>query len=1306
MSLAVELAQVWVPVMPETSKLSGGVNKIAGDVEKRFGRTGKVMGSQMLSGVDSAKRKIVDSLRDIERAQVQAAKATKADADAAGRLELANKKLEQVNRSVKSTDLQRATAAEGVARAQRAQELTATNLTKVTKQLSSAQRAQEKAQDALKGGGKLPLGAKSAGRGGLSAGAEFVEGFTSKIGVLGKVGGPIGMVLMAAAGAGLAAGAVMGRQVMAGMETELKRDVIGAKMGADPATMKRVGAAAQASYLAAFGDSIEDNMETVRAAMESGLIPRDAATGVMTSTINDLQTVASILGEDVPQAARGAGQMIKTKMVASVQEAADVLVWGQQNGLNVNGDLVDSVNEYSTQFRKLGFDARTSLAYVSQMVKGGARDTDVASDALKEFSIRVVDGSKGTTDAMTTIGLNADAMAEKFAAGGPSAKDAFAEVVTAINAIEDPVKRTKVQVGLFGTQAEDLGDALNAIDPARVATEIDQMSGASKRAADTMGDNAATSIESAKRTFEVGLDNMQTGLAGTFSPMLSKAAQAFSQHTPEIIGLFTNVAAAALDASNGIGAFASGSVRVLGFMLKAFNASFTPMIDGFSSLTLMAAKAAKFIPGMQDDAEALTAIGEGGKKLADGLRAAPDALEDVADGIDDVRRGLPDAAENLRLTGKRAQDAAVFTRDLGDAATKLALVDGKLVITDNTPEVLANIDETQYAITHLPDGTVELVPKTAEATRAMQAWRDQEEGKPIDVPTTADTSGAQSAIEQWKSYIAGQAPVGVPVTPKPTTAGDVIMPGYQTPPRATGGIFDVWSSVASFAGGKLPKQAMIQQPVGGAGLVQWAEPSTAGEAFIPLGAANRTRSLKIWGETGRRLGVMGFDRGGIRSGPQSVEDVAAALSGVPYVRGGHSPSGLDCSGAASALINAALGLPPYGDRMATANAAEWLAARGAVLGEGPPGTLRVGWKNGGPGGGHMAVTLPDGRNAESGGSVGKFTVGAGAAGAGDFPNQAYIPMEAMYPDGWPSGGGGGYGGGAGGGGRGGSGGGSGGGVWAAQSAVASAEGDVREKEAKLAEVKADAKSSESDKIAAENDLAKAERDRDKARADLTEAQNNPGGSKSGAGGPDTAGLGQGLLKGAMEGLGLDGETFSDPTQWGIFKLGTGLANMFGGVAKNWNWQGIENAQKRGGMPLGMAGSNGVGDGITTSSDGGLGGVDFGGGGAPMGFDALQSVLPQTGDLLANSQQPGTSLFSPPVGFNDLGSSLSAAGDTIAPLYGRDVKPAGGGTTTTNSNNKNSRDANFFGSVTMVNPVPAQTKAPRIQSYMSGALGRI
>jgi len=55
----------------------------------------------------------------------------------------------------------------------------------------------------------------------------------------------------------------------------------------------------------------------------------------------------------------------------------------------------------------------------------------------------------------------------------------------------------------------------------------------------------------------------------------------------------------------------------------------------------------------------------------------------------------------------------------------------------------------------------------------------------------------------------------------------------------------------------------------------WNEPETGGEAYIPLAASKRARSIAIWEETGRRLGIaadrMAAGRGGVHIGTLVVE---------------------------------------------------------------------------------------------------------------------------------------------------------------------------------------------------------------------------------------------------------------------------------------------------------------------------------------------------------------------------------------------------------------------------------------------------
>ena len=114
------------------------------------------------------------------------------------------------------------------------------------------------------------------------------------------------------------------------------------------------------------------------------------------------------------------------------------------------------------------------------------------------------------------------------------------------------------------------------------------------------------------------------------------------------------------------------------------------------------------------------------------------------------------------------------------------------------------------------------------------------------------------------------------------------------------------------------------------------------------------------------------------------------VSGTPYVTGGDSPSGTDCSGLVSWVTNAATGRPIYGDRFHTGNIESALLDRGFQHGA-EPGALVVGWN-----GGHTAVTLPDGTPVSSG-EGGGVKVGGGGAYQDQFTNHMFLPMPANTP---------------------------------------------------------------------------------------------------------------------------------------------------------------------------------------------------------------------------------------------------------------------------------------------------------------------
>ncbi|WP_371800890.1 phage tail tape measure protein [Streptomyces sp. NBC_01732] len=329
--------------------------------------------------------------------------------------------------------------------------------------------------------------------------------------------------LAAVAGAGIAAG--IGAGIMEALDREAGTDMLAAQLGATPAEAKKLGEAAGAVYSAGYGESVEDANAALKALWQQGLVPAGATADEMGNISKQAMDVASVLGDEVGPTANSVGQMLKTGMAKNATEAFDILVAGTQKGANKAEDLLDTFNEYGVQFKKVGLDGKTAMGLIQQGLQGGARDADLVADSIKEFSIRSIDGSATTIAGFKSIGLNADDMRKKIAAGGPSAQQALGLTLDKLRAIKDPADRAAAATALFGTQAEDMGDALYKLDVGTAVDALGKVDGAAKAAGETMHDNAKNKITAFTRSLQTGVVDF---LGGTVLPAIESLARSFA----------------------------------------------------------------------------------------------------------------------------------------------------------------------------------------------------------------------------------------------------------------------------------------------------------------------------------------------------------------------------------------------------------------------------------------------------------------------------------------------------------------------------------------------------------------------------------------------------------------------------------------------------------------------------------------------------------------------------------------------------------------------------------------------------------
>jgi phage-related minor tail protein len=304
-------------------------------------------------------------------------------------------------------------------------------------------------------------------------------------------------------------GAAVGAALMAGVQQVIESSkpaaLLEAQLGAGTPLAAEAGKAAGDVYTRGFVGTMEEATDAVRAAVQNALVPPNASSTEIDKVASRIATLGGTMQEEAGAVSRSVSQMIRTGMVDSAQEGFDLLQRGVEMGVNKSEDLLDTFNEYGTQFRKLGLEGPEAMGMLSQAIQAGARDSDIAADALKEFSIRAIDGSEATAEAFKLLGLDAEKMAAQIAKGGPDAAAGLQTVTDKLRAMEDPVKREAAAVGLFGTQAEDLGDALLAIDPSKATQGLGNLAGSADRAGQALEQSAGAKLESFKRQAQAAL---------------------------------------------------------------------------------------------------------------------------------------------------------------------------------------------------------------------------------------------------------------------------------------------------------------------------------------------------------------------------------------------------------------------------------------------------------------------------------------------------------------------------------------------------------------------------------------------------------------------------------------------------------------------------------------------------------------------------------------------------------------------------------------------------------------------------------
>ena len=328
-----------------------------------------------------------------------------------------------------------------------------------------------------------------------------------------------------------------------GGEWQKATNQVASSTGAAGADLEKLRSVMETVYANNFGADVNDVAEAV------ALVDKNMAGLSQNGMVQATQGAIALrdaFGYDVAESTRAA-EAIRKNFGVSAEKAFDLIAAGAQNGLDFSGELIDTINEYSVQFSKLGLSADDMFQILQSGADGTAWNLDKVGDAVKEFSIRAIDGSDTTISAFQALGYNADEMMATFAAGGEGANQAFFEVLDQLLSMDDQVQRDAVGVKLFGTMWEDLGaGALQAMADASSAAystgeALDQIN-------QTQYNDLDSALEGVRRHLEVAM-----------LPAADAVYQSLMEHMPEVTGALDEMSPVIQEIAGDFGDMAVGA---------------------------------------------------------------------------------------------------------------------------------------------------------------------------------------------------------------------------------------------------------------------------------------------------------------------------------------------------------------------------------------------------------------------------------------------------------------------------------------------------------------------------------------------------------------------------------------------------------------------------------------------------------------------------------------------------------------------------------------------------------------------------
>lgn len=316
---------------------------------------------------------------------------------------------------------------------------------------------------------------------------------------------------------------------------------LGARTGATSGEMEKYRDVMNDIYRSNYGESFEDVSDAMGQVVQ---MFGDMDNASLENVTKKAIALRDTFDMDYKESLRAVNSLMD-QFGISADEAFNLIVQGAQQGLNQNDDLLDTINEYSVQFKTAGYSADDMFNMLKNGADSGTWSVDKLGDAVKEFNIRAKDGT--ISEALVTYQKQLK-LTDKdvaylntlMAQGGERGQKAYNIILERLGAVRNDTTQYQAGVALFGTMWEDLG-ATTVNSLMQTQGGITSTKAAMDEMANTRYDNLSDSFSALGRIVQTDLIQP---LVSTLAPIAKEIVQWLIGNMPTIGPIITAIAAA------------------------------------------------------------------------------------------------------------------------------------------------------------------------------------------------------------------------------------------------------------------------------------------------------------------------------------------------------------------------------------------------------------------------------------------------------------------------------------------------------------------------------------------------------------------------------------------------------------------------------------------------------------------------------------------------------------------------------------------------------------------------------------------